>query len=483
MKQIISISQTDIDTTLTIRGWVDTARFSKKTAFLKVYDSWKSHLDPLQIVFDLSKLSEEKKSDLAKITTGCSMEIVGKLVSSPKPAQPIELQADDIKILGLISDPATFPIAKTELTMEHYRLYPHLECFSRDKSAIYGIRTLLHESFDVFFRQIGFTKSDMPLITFSECEGGCQPMQATLMLTTGISTDIPLLEKSTKIDFSKDFFGKKASITVSSQLELETQLTLGGVYGMTRAVRGEPSTTSRHLAEFSMLEFEVPFIKSAKDIMDISEFLIKHCIKYIMDDKYGSLALEWLSKKFSVDIKQKLTKYSEKPFIRITHRDTVSLLKDLEQKKTVKFEKSPEYSEDLGTEHERYLTDIHFMHPVIVTQYPKKVKAFYMPVIGNFISPIGEQIDYVDCFDILVPGIGELVGGSARIDDYTELESRIDELGLEKEPLQFYLDLRKYGSVKHGGMGMGFERLIKFITFAESVKDCVPFPKFFKCGK
>jgi asparaginyl-tRNA synthetase len=232
-----------------------------------------------------------------------------------------------------------------------------------------------------------------------------------------------------------------------------------------------------------MLEFEVPFIKSAVDVMDISESLIKHCIKFVMDDKYGSVGLEWLSKKFSVDIKQKLSTYIDKSFDRITHRDAVTLLKDLEDKKTVKFEKSPDYSEDLGTEHERYLTDMHFMHPVIVTQYPKKVKAFYMPVIGTFVSPSGEHIDYVDCFDILVPGVGELVGGSARIDDYKQLETRIDELGLEKEPLQFYLDLRKYGTEKHGGMGMGFERLIKFITFAESVKDCVAFPRFFKCGK
>lgn len=482
MKSIISISKNDIDTSITVKGWIDTARFSKKTAFLKLYDSWRSHLEPLQIVFDMIKLEEDKKIELMKITTGCSVKISGKLVASPKPAQPFELLADDIKIYGLIYDPATFPIAKTELTMEHYRTYSHLECYARDKSVIYGIRSLLMESFDKFFREHEFTKTDMPLITFSECEGGCQPMQATLMMSSGKISDISVKDKSTDIDFSKDFFGKKASLTVSSQLELETHLPLGNVYTMTRAVRGEPSATSRHLAEFTMLELEVPFIDSATDIMDISESLIKHSIKYLIDDKYGSLALEWLSKKFTVDIKQKLTKFSEKPFERITHRDAVTLLKDLEDKKTVTFDKSPEYSEDLGTEHERYLTDMHFMHPVIVTQYPKKIKAFYMPVIGTFVSPLGEQIEYVDCFDILVPGVGELVGGSARIDDYSELDTRISELGLDKEPLKFYSDLRKYGSVKHGGMGMGFERLIKFITFAESVKDCVAYPRFFKSG-
>jgi asparaginyl-tRNA synthetase len=480
---IISISFSDIDTQLIVKGWVESARFSAKTAFLKVYDSWRSHLAPLQIVFDLSKFTEDQKLILSKITTSCSVSVTGTLVSSPKPAQPFELQGTDFKIIGIVTDPGTFPIAKGDLTMEHLRSHSHLECFCQTKSAIYGIRSLLHDAFEKFFREHEFTKTDMPLITFSECEGGCQPMQATLLLTSSDVTDIPIQEKSTKIDFTKDFFGAKASITVSSQLELETHLPLGRVWTMTRAVRGEPSTTSRHLAEFSMLEIELPFIESALDVRDISEKLISHSIHYILSDKYGLLALDVLSKKFGVDIKKKLTGYISKPFEVITHRDAVTLLLKLEAEGKIKFDKSPDYEDDMGTEHERFLVDVYFSHPVIVTEYPREVKAFYMPVVGSFTSPLtGKLIEYVDCFDILVPGVGELVGGSARIDDYAQLESRIEQLGLDKKPLEFYSDLRKYGSEKHGGMGLGFERLIKFITFADSVKDCVAFPRFFKSG-
>lgn len=482
-KSIISITSEDIDSVISIRGWVETARFSAKTAFLKVYDSWRSHLVPIQVVFDLTKMTQDKKAELTKSTSSCSFSVTGTLVSSPKPLQPFEIQGTDFKILGFITDPATFPISKSDLTMEHLRTHPHLECFSQSKSAIYGIRSLLLESFEKFFREHEFTKTDMPLITFSECEGGCQPMQATLLLTSGDVSDISVLEKSSKVDFTKDFFGAKASITVSSQLELETHLPLGKVWTMTRAVRGEPSATSRHLAEFSMLEIELPFIESAQDVLEMSEKLIIKSIEYVMSDKYGSLALEMLSKKFSVDIKQKLTEYISRPFEVITHRDAVTLLLELEKEKKVVFEKSPDYSDDMSTEHERYLVDEYFKHPVIITQYPKDVKAFYMPVVGIFTSPTsGKYIEYVDCFDILVPGVGELVGGSARIDEYTQLVERIDALGLDKKPLQFYSDLRKYGSVKHGGMGMGFERLIKFITFAETVKDCVAYPRFFKSG-
>jgi asparaginyl-tRNA synthetase len=432
-------------------------------------------------VFDLTKFTVEQKSELGKINTSCSVLVTGTLVSSPKPAQPFELQGTTFKIFGIVTDAGTFPIAKGDLTMEHYRSHPHLECFSQVKSAIYGIRSLLLESFEKFFREHEFTKTDMPLITFSECEGGCQPMQATLLLTSGQVEDIPIQEKSTKVDFTKDFFGAKASITVSSQLELETHLPLGRVWTMTRAVRGEPSTTSRHLAEFSMLEIELPFIDSAKDVRDVSEKLIMHSIKHVLTDKYGSTALDVLAKKFGVGIKKKLEDFTSKPFEVITHRDAVTLLLELQADGKVKFDKDPAYEDDMGTEHERYLTDVYFSHPVIVTEYPKEVKAFYMPVVGSFTSPLtGKVIEYVDCFDILVPGVGELVGGSARIDDYAQLESRIEDLGLDKKPLEFYSDLRKYGSQKHGGMGMGFERLIKFITFADSVKDCVAFPRFFK---
>jgi asparaginyl-tRNA synthetase len=477
---IISISSESIGTTITICGWVETARFSKKTAFIKLYDSWKTHLEPIQIVFQIVPVESD---ELLKLTTGDSIKITGQVVKSPKEGQQIELHATSYQILGKVYDPSTYPIAKTDLTLTHLRKFPHLECQSVTKSAIYGIRHTLKHAIELFFEQKGFTKTDMPLITFSECEGGCDPLQVTLHLTSGKTDMIPVIQKSTEIDFREDFFAKKAFLTVSGQLELETHQFLGPVYTETRAVRGEPSDTTKHLGEFTMIEMEIPFIESAKDVSSVSEQLIQFCIKYVLEDKYCSKALDLLAKKQEIPIKKLLTDYSEKPFQTITHRGAVSLLKKMVEEKKVEFTKMPAYDEDMGTEHERFLADVHFAHPVIITQYPKDVKSFYMPVIDKFTTPEGKVIEVVDCFDIIVPGVGELVGGSARIHKYEELIERITSAGMDIDPLQFYVDLRKCGSVPHGGMGMGFERLIKFITCVDSVRDCVAYPRYYKSGK
>jgi asparaginyl-tRNA synthetase len=302
-------------------------------------------------------------------------------------------------------------------------------------------------------------------------------MQATLFLTNGKTSDIPIIENN-KIDFTKDFFGVKASLTVSSQLELETQLPLGKVWTITRAIRGEPSLTSRHLCEFSMIEIEIPFINSANDIINITEKCIQYVILAIIQDYWGNCAISILEKKFDKPLQKMLISYIDKPFVRISHYDAITLMKNNILKGEINFIIEPDYEEDLNSEHERYLTDIYFKHPVIVTRYPKKIKAFYMPVIDK-----EGGIEHVDCFDILIPGIGELVGGSVRIDKAEILETRINDLNLDKNPLQFYIDLRKYGSVPHGGMGMGFERLIKLITGVDTVRDVVAFPRFYKSGK
>jgi asparaginyl-tRNA synthetase len=476
---IASITVESIGSTITIAGWVETARFSKKTAFVKLYDGWKSHIDPIQIVFQIVPGNDE----LLKLSTGDSMTITGVVIKSPKEAQPFEIHATSYKILGKVYDPSTYPIAKTELSLKHLRSFPHLECQSATKSAIYGIRYTLKHAIETFFEQKGFTKTDMPLITFSECEGGCQPLQATLLLTSGKTDDIPTIDKTTQIDFREDFFAKNAFLTVSGQLELETHQFLGPVYTETRAVRGEPSDTSKHLGEFTMIEMEIPFIESAKDVSSLSEELIQFCIKYVLQDKYCSKAIDMLAKKQCIQLKDLLTVYSEKSFETITHRDAVTLLHQMVKDGKIEFTSMPDYHEDMGTEHERFLTDIHFKHPVIVTQYPKDVKSFYMPVIDSFTSPDGKVIEVVDCFDILVPGVGELVGGSARIHKAEELIQRIESAKLDMDPLQFYVDLRKCGSVPHGGMGMGFERLIKFVTGVDSVRDCVAYPRFYKSGK
>lgn len=475
LSQIIEIdiiNDTDIGKVITVAGWIDTIRKQKKLLFIKLSDSATSRLLPLQIIFDSDDI-------LSKVHAGSAIVVKGLLVSSIGAGQKVELQGQQYYITGDIgTDPDHYPLAGTSIVPEYLRDLPELECKTKLKSAIYKVRAETMSFLKDFFTRERYTQVDMPLITMSECEGGCQPMQATLLLTSGKIADIPT--KDGVVDFTKDFFKAKASLTVSAQLELETQLPLGNVWTVTRAVRGEPSQTSRHLCEFSMIEIEKRFSRSAVDIMDISEKCIKECITYIL--YHFSTQMDFLDKFYKKDHIVKLYGYTSKPFIRITHAQAVTMLIEDSQQSLVTFTELPRYDEDMGSEHEKYLADVKFKHPVIVMRYPKAVKAFYMPVLIET-EEESHGVEHVDSFDILVPGVGELVGGSQRIHKEDELIKRIDDLGLDKEPLQFYINLRKYGSVPHGGMGMGFERLIAFITGADSVKDVVCFPKFFGSGK
>lgn len=491
-----------------ISGWVMFVRRQGKRYFFKVYDSRRSRFSRiLQIIFEKTPESQNYLAQLDHVTAGCSMLIRGLIVDSPAKGQKIEMKGFEYYILGFVRD-NSFPSAKSDLTIDYLRSIEHLECHVQLKSAIYSVRSEIELGTEKFFEMEDYTKCDMPLITFSECEGGCQPMQVTLFLTTGFVEDIPIkksvfvvptepkaeevfkettlsekfaslyLEDSYKlpkltVDFSKDFFGKKACLTVSAQLELETQLPQGNVWTMTRAVRGEPSQTSRHLTEFSMVELEIAFSTGSDDIIDISTKYIKFCLQYAIDHCVEELM--YLEEYYKKPIFSRLSGYIAEDFAVITHKDAVQLC--LEQP-TGTFVELPSYDSDLSSEHEKFLVDVHFQKPTVVRFYPKKVKAFYMPVIMTI-----DEIEYVDSFDILVPDVGELVGGSQRIDDYDELMARINELGLDPEPLKFYTGLRKAGSIPHGGMGMGLERLVKFITCAESVKDCVPYPRFIGCGK
>jgi asparaginyl-tRNA synthetase len=258
-------------------------------------------------------------------------------------------------------------------------------------------------------------------------------------------------------------------------MELETQLPLGDVWTVTRAVRGEPSQTSKHLCEFSMIEFEKRFSSSAEDIIQMSEKCIKHCIQYTLSTCVRELSL--LETKLGKPIVSKLEKYLHTPFVRITHAKAVEMI---HQQKEL-FNVIPSYADDLSSEHEKFIVD-HFQLPVVVQKYPKLVKAFYMPVVKETLDE-SHGVEHVDSFDILVPEIGELVGGSQRIHDADQLIDRIRELGLDEKPLEFYIELRRIGTIPHGGMGMGFERLVRFVTGVDSVKDCVPFPRYMGCGK
>ncbi|NBX74984.1 MAG: asparagine--tRNA ligase [Proteobacteria bacterium] len=454
-----------------VSGWILTARWQKKVIFIKLSDCHRSKLNPLQVVCDKQIFGDS----LDHLSAGCSLLVKGKIVKSPGKGQEFELVASEIYVYGNVADPASYPLAKADLPFESMRLLPHLECHTPEKASVYLIRSVLMESLEEFFKLNNYTKTDMPLITFSECEGGCQPMQATLLLTSGKMTDIPQKAGSNDVDFSKDFFGSKSSLTVSAQMELETQLPLGNVWTVTRAIRGEPSQTTKHLCEFTMIELEKAFSSSAQDIIQISESCIKYCIEQAL--KKCDPQLTFLENKLGKSIKSDLTKYLTEPFVRITHAQAVEMI----QKNPEKFLTVPTFSDDLSSEHEKYIVD-HYQLPVVVCKYPKAVKAFYMPVVSETLEE-SHGVEHVDSFDILVPGTGELVGGSQRIDSESELMERINELGIDPKPLEFYINLRRTGSIPHGGMGMGFERLVKFVTGVDSVKDCVAFPRFVGCNK
>jgi len=503
LKQRIKIHMCEkyVNDEICVAGWVKFIRRQGKRYFLKVYDSKKSrHSSILQIMFEKTPELQEYFAPLEHVTTGCSILVKGFIKESPAKGQKIEMLGNEYYVLGYVKEASSFPSSKSDLTMDYIREISHLDCHIDVKSAIFSVRSAVELATEKFFEINDYTKSDMPLITFSECEGGCQPMQVSLFFTTGIINDIPVVEykcdtKDTEytslsdkfssldvspkllVDFSKDFFGKKSCLTVSAQLELETHLPQGGVWTMTRAVRGEPSQTSRHLTEFSMVELEKGFSTGSQDIIDISVEYIKFCLKYAMENCQDEL--EYLEKYYEKSIFERLSKFVSDDFATITHAQAVTLC--LRQPEGT-FNELPTYDGDLSSEHEKFLADIHFKRPTIIRFYPKKVKAFYMPVIPETIEE-SHNVEHVDSFDIIVPDVGELVGGSQRIHEYDELIKRIEELKIDHEPLKFYTDLRKSGSIPHGGMGMGLERLVKFITCAESVKDCVPYPRFIGCGK
>lgn len=466
--------------TVIVWGWVRTSRHQKNIGFVKMFDSATSEV---QVVIDYKS---KKFSDITRqIQTGWTIEVSGVFKDSPGPGQPFEINADKIEVFGDVGDQATYPMAKTDHTMEYLRQHPQLECRDLKKATIYSLRSEIMKLTHEFYHDQGFHEAVMPLITFSECEGGCQPMQCTLLLSDKKHSSVPRVTQQSKdgiktevdeIDFSKDFFGSRAFLTVSGQLELETQLPLGPVYTITTAVRGEPSMTTKHLCEFRMLEIEM-LSRSSNDIINVTERYIKHILSTLLAG-YGP-QLKYLESVFEQGLVEKLDKCAKTPFVRTTHAECVTIL--LHQQEKV-FDILPSYSEDLETEHERYLVDVHFKSPVVVTRYPKKIKAFYMPVIQES-EDESHGVEHVDCFDILVPGLGELVGGSQRIHKLDELEHRINELGLDRVALEFYIDLRRKGTIPHGGMGLGIERLVKYITGAPSVRDCVPFPRFYKGAK
>ena len=433
-----------------VKGWVRTRRGNKNVQFVALNDG--STINNLQIVFDLSKFPEES---LKSITTGSSIHVKGELVASQGAGQSVEVLAKEWELYG--TAPADYPLQKKGHTMEFLREKAHLRPRTNTFGAVLRIRHALAYAVHKFFNDKGFYYFHTPLITASDCEGaGAQFQVTTLPLN-----DLPMTEDG-KLDYSKDFFGKMASLTVSGQLEGELGATaLGLIYTFGPTFRAENSNTPRHLSEFWMIEPEMAFYE-IEDNMDLAEEFIKYCVKYALEHCYDDI--KFLNDHFDHELLDRLKFVVDNDFVRLTYTEGVEIL----EKSGKKFEFPVSWGVDLASEHERYLVEEHFKKPVILTDYPKEIKAFYMK--------LNDDGKTVRAMDVLFPKIGEIIGGSQREESYEKLLGRMEELGLEG--MEWYLDTRKYGTVPHSGFGLGFERLVQFVTGMQNIRDVIPFPRY-----
>ena len=437
---------------VSVMGWVRTRRGNKHVQFVALNDG--STIKNIQIVFDLQKFSED---DLRNITTGCSLHVVGRLVESMGKGQSVEVQAERFEVFGL-ADPEKYPLQKKGHTLEFLREIAHLRPRTNTFGAVLRVRSALAFAIHKFFNERGFFYLHTPLITASDCEGA----GAMFQVTTLDLNNLPKTDDG-KVDFSADFFGKPTALTVSGQLEGELGATaLGAIYTFGPTFRAENSNTPRHLSEFWMIEPEMAFY-DITDNMDLAEDFIKYCINYALTNCMDDL--ESLAKMYDPELIDRLRHVVEEKFVRLTYTEGVKLLEESGHK----FEFPVYWGADLQSEHERYLVEHYFKRPVILTDYPKEIKAFYMKQ--------NEDGKTVRAMDVLFPKIGEIIGGSEREANYDKLSARIDELGIPMKDMWWYLDTRRFGSVPHSGFGLGFERLVLFVTGMTNIRDVIPFPR------
>ena len=450
VKDILKEGKENVGNSVDVKGWVRTRRGNKNVQFVALNDG--STINNLQIVFDLNKFSED---DLKPVTTGSSIHVTGKLVESQGAGQSVEVLADTLELYGTAA--ADYPLQKKGHSMEFLREKAHLRPRTNTFGAILRIRHALAFAVHKFFNDKGFFYFHTPLITASDCEGaGAQFQVTTLSLE-----DLPKNEDGS-VDYSKDFFGKMASLTVSGQLEGELGATaIGRIYTFGPTFRAENSNTPRHLSEFWMIEPEMAFYE-IEDNMDLAEEFIKYCVNYVLEHCYDDI--KFLNDHFDKDLIDRLKFVVDNDFVRLSYSDGVKILEESGKK----FEFPVYWGVDLASEHERYLVEEHFKKPVILTDYPKEIKAFYMK--------LNDDGKTVRAMDVLFPKIGEIIGGSQREENYDKLVSRIEELGLEG--MDWYLDTRKYGTVPHSGFGLGFERLVQFVTGMQNIRDVIPFPRY-----
>lgn len=451
IRELFRSTQQYVNQQVTIGGWVRSNRKSKAFGFIVVNDG--TFFEPVQVVYGdgLSNFDE-----IGKVNVGAALRITGTLVETPDAKQPFEIQAGQIEIEGESSP--EYPLQKKRHTFEFLRTISHLRPRTNTFEAVFRVRSLTAYAIHKFFQERDFVYVHTPIITGSDCEGAGEMFQVTTMDLA----DVPC-KPDGSVDYTQDFFGKPTNLTVSGQLNGETYaMAFKNIYTFGPTFRAENSNTPRHAAEFWMIEPEIAFADLEDDMM-LAEHMLKYVIRYVME--HAPEEMRFFNQFVDKGLLERLEHVVNSDFARVSYTEAVGLL----EKHNSKFEYQVSWGADLQTEHERYLTEEVFKRPVFVYDYPKEIKAFYMKLNED-----GKTVAAVDC---LVPGIGEIIGGSQREDDYEKLLARIQELGLREEDYAFYLDLRKFGSARHAGFGLGFERCVMYLTGMTNIRDVIPFPR------
>lgn len=451
VREIYKNHERFLEQEVTIGGWVRSNRDSKSFGFLSISDG--SYFEQIQVVYhDAMK----NFAEIAKTNVGAALIVSGKLVATPNAKQPFEIQANDIQVEG-VSSP-DYPLQKKRHTLEYLRTITHLRPRTNMFQAVFRVRSLIAYAIHQFFQERDFVYVHTPIITGSDAEGAGEMFQVTT-----IDPQNPPMTENGNIDYTKDFFGKPTNLTVSGQLNGETfAMAFRNIYTFGPTFRAENSNTTRHAAEFWMIEPEFVFA-DLEDAMDLAENMLKYIIRYVLEN--APKEMEFFNQFVDKGLLDRLNHVVNSDFGRVSYTEAVKIL----QEHNDKFEYKVEWGTDLQTEHERYLTEEIYKKPIFVTDYPKDIKAFYMKLNKD-----GKTVAAMDC---LVPGIGEIIGGSQREDDYDKLMTRINELGMDEKDYDFYLDLRKYGSARHAGFGLGFERCVMYITGMGNIRDVLPFPR------
>lgn len=455
IKELPELAQRQLPQPVCVKGWVRTKRGNKAVCFVALNDG--STIHNIQIVIDKTQTDPKL---LEQITTGAAIGVIGTLVASQGQGQEYEIQADEITVYGTC-DPVRYPLQKKGHTLEFLREIAHLRPRTNTFAAVLRIRHNMAYAIHTFFHERGYFYLHTPIITSSDAEGAGQ----MFTVTTLDMNKLPLA-KDGSVDYSKDFFGKHTSLTVSGQLEGELgAMALGGIYTFGPTFRAENSNTPRHLAEFWMVEPEVAFMDNEGN-QDLAEAFTKHCLQWALDHCMDDL--EFLAEHYDKELIERIRFVVERPFVRTTYTEGVAILEEA-VRGGKKFEFPVYWGADLASEHERYLVEQHYNAPVIMTDYPKEIKAFYMKQNDDGKTVRG--------MDVLFPHIGEIIGGSERETDIDKLTARAQEVGIKDKDLWWYLDTRRYGSAPHAGFGLGFERLLLFVTGMTNIRDVIPFPR------